>query len=65
MADNAQPMRKRLPPEFATAKKRDEIGRLLEAYRGAYVRSLWQVPGLRCIACDHKGDADFIGARNV
>ena len=28
--------------------KRHEIGRLLEAYRGAvnfYVRSLWQVPG--------------------
>ena len=30
--------------EFATAKKRHDIGRLLEAYRGAvsfYVRSLW------------------------
>jgi hypothetical protein len=38
----------RLSMEFATAKKRHEIGRLLEAYRGAvnfYVRSLWQHPG--------------------
>ena len=34
--------------EFATAKKRHDIGRLLEAYRGAvnfYVRSLWRNPG--------------------
>ena len=34
--------------DFATAKNRHEIGRLLEAYRGAvnvYVRSLWQDPG--------------------
>ena len=34
--------------KFATASKRHEIGRLLEAYRGAvnfYVRSLWQAPG--------------------
>jgi hypothetical protein len=51
MADQAQPMRRRgcrLSLDFATAKKRREIGRLLEAYRGAvnfYVRSLWQVPG--------------------
>ena len=39
----------RLSMEFATAKKRHEIGRLLEAYRGAvnfYVRSLWQHPGV-------------------
>jgi hypothetical protein len=38
----------RLSMEFATAKKRHEIGRLLEAYRGAvnfYVRSLWPHPG--------------------
>lgn len=38
----------RLSMEFATAKKRHEIARLLEAYRGAvnfYVRSLWQHPG--------------------
>jgi len=38
----------RLSMEFATAKKRQEIARLLEAYRGAvncYVRSLWQCPG--------------------
>src|SRR5215467_3420745 len=38
----------RLSLEFATAKKRHEIDRLLEAYRGAvnvYIRSLWQVPG--------------------
>jgi hypothetical protein len=38
----------RLSMEFATAKKGHEIGRLLEAYRGAvnfYVRSLWQHPG--------------------
>ena len=38
----------RLSMEFATAKKRQEIRRLLEAYRGAvncYVRSLWQSPG--------------------
>ena len=38
----------RLSLEFATATKRHEIGRLLEAYRGAvnfYVRSLWQDPG--------------------
>ena len=38
----------RLSMEFATAKKRQEMGRLLEAYRGAvnfYVRSLWQSPG--------------------
>ena len=38
----------RLSMEFATAKKRQEIGRLLEAYRGAvncYVGSLWQSPG--------------------
>jgi len=38
----------RLSLEFATAKKRHEIGRLLEAYRGAvnyYVGSLWQAPG--------------------
>jgi hypothetical protein len=47
----AQPMLRRacrLSLEFATATKRHEIGRLLEAYRGAvnfYVRSLWQVPG--------------------
>jgi hypothetical protein len=51
MVDEAQPIRRRacrLSLEFATAKKRHEIGRLLEAYRGAvnfYVRSLWQVPG--------------------
>jgi transposase len=35
----------RLSTEFATATKRQEIARLLEAYRGAvnfYVRSLWQ-----------------------
>lgn len=38
----------RLSMEFATAKKRHEIARRLEAYRGAvnfYVRSLWQHPG--------------------
>jgi hypothetical protein len=38
----------RLSMEFATATKRHEIARLLEAYRGAvnfYVRSLWQDPG--------------------
>ena len=38
----------RLSLGFATAKKRHEIDRLLEAYRGAvnfYVRSLWQDPG--------------------
>jgi hypothetical protein len=38
----------RLSMEFATAKKRHDIGRLLEAYRGAvnfYVRSLWRNPG--------------------
>jgi hypothetical protein len=38
----------RLSTEFATATKRHEIARLLEAYRGAvnfYVRSLWQDPG--------------------
>ena len=38
----------RLSLEFATAKKRHDIGRRLEAYRGAvnfYVRSLWQHPG--------------------
>jgi hypothetical protein len=48
MADSAQPLRqraRRLSLELATAKKRDEIGCLLEAYRGACVRSLWQVPG--------------------
>jgi len=35
----------RLSTEFATATKRHEIVRVLEAYRGAvnfYVRSLWQ-----------------------
>jgi hypothetical protein len=35
----------RLSTDFATARKRHEIARLLEAYRGAvnfYVRSLWQ-----------------------
>jgi len=39
----------RLSLEFATATKRHEIARLLEAYRGAvnfYVRSLWQQPGV-------------------
>ena len=38
----------RLSLDFATAKKRREISRLLEAYRGAanfYIRSLWQTPG--------------------
>ena len=38
----------RLSLDFATARKRHEIDRLLEAYRGAvnfYVRSLWQEPG--------------------
>jgi transposase len=51
MADNARSMLQRacrLSLEFATATKRHEIGRLLEAYRGAvnfYVHSLWQVPG--------------------
>jgi hypothetical protein len=38
----------RVSQEFATARKRQEIARLLEAYRGAvnfYVRSLWQAPG--------------------
>src|SRR5215472_11662221 len=103
----------RLSSKLATAAKRHEIARLLEAYRGGvnfYVGSLWQDPGaldqktlarlasenrvlpvavdprgtsrtcpvcgeddrrnrngevFRCIACDHKGDADFIGARNV
>ena len=38
----------RLSMEFATPKKRRDMGRLLEAYRGAvnfYVRSLWQNPG--------------------
>jgi IS605 OrfB family transposase len=38
----------RLSLDFATATKRHEIARLLEAYRGAvnfYVRSLWQAPG--------------------
>jgi hypothetical protein len=46
MADNAQPMLQRacrLSLEFATTKKRHEIGHLLEAYRGAVsfnVRSL-------------------------
>jgi hypothetical protein len=51
MVDNAQSMLRRacrLSLEFATATKRHEIGRLLEAYRDAvnfYVRSLWQVPG--------------------
>ena len=45
MADSAQPMLRRvcrLSLEFATAMKRHEIGRLLEAYRSAvnfYVRS--------------------------
>jgi IS605 OrfB family transposase len=34
--------------DFVTAKKRHEIARLLEAYRGAvnfYIRSLWAAPG--------------------
>jgi hypothetical protein len=38
----------RTSQEFATARKRHEIARRLEAYRGAvnfYVRSLWQDPG--------------------
>lgn len=38
----------RLSREFATATKRHEIARLLEAYRGAvnfHVRPLWQDPG--------------------
>jgi len=38
----------RLSLGFATVNKRHEIGRLLEAYRGAvnfYVQSLWQAPG--------------------
>jgi len=38
----------RLSLDFATATKRHEIARLLEAYRGAvnfYVRSLWGTPG--------------------
>jgi hypothetical protein len=33
---------------FVTAKKRHEVARLLEAYRGAvnfYIRSLWAAPG--------------------
>ena len=35
----------RVSLDFATATKRHEISRLLEAYRGAvnfYIRSLWQ-----------------------
>ena len=38
----------RLSTAFATATKRHEIARLLEAYRGGvnfYVGSLWQNPG--------------------
>ena len=38
----------RVSLDFATASKRREIDRLLEAYRGAvnfYVRSLWRTPG--------------------
>lgn len=38
----------RVSLDFATATKRHEISRLLEAYRGAvnfYIRSLWQTPG--------------------
>ena len=38
----------RVSLDFATASKRHEIDRLLEAYRGAvnfYVRSLWRTPG--------------------
>src|SRR3974377_212773 len=38
----------RISLNFTTASKRHEIGRLLEAYRGAvnfYVRSLWRTPG--------------------
>ena len=37
--------------EFATAMKRHEMARMGEMFR--------------CIACDHKGDVDFVGARNV
>jgi hypothetical protein len=29
------------------------------------VRTIGATARERCIACDHKGDADFIGARNV
>jgi hypothetical protein len=39
----------RLPMDLATAKKRQEIGRLLQAHLGAvnfYVRSLWRDPGV-------------------
>jgi hypothetical protein len=38
----------RLSMDLATAKKRQEIGRLLQAHLGAvnfYVRSLWRDPG--------------------
>src|SRR5215469_3724272 len=51
MVGSGSPMLRRacrLSTKFATTTKRHEIGRLLEAYRGAvnfYICSLWQDPG--------------------
>ena len=81
MADNAQPMLRRACRRsfaFATVKKRHEsaicsmltgvdqrgTSRTCPAY-GEDDRRNRAREMFRCIPGDHKGDADFIGARNV